>query len=250
MWLDGVVRLFLLLKGSVVDSMIRNLIGKVFRYAKRSGAVERAATKNHGAELNEMMQKFADEIPSDGIDTQKQVEFSLEEVEQKAKEGEMEFQYQWGLILQHGREGVVERDQRTALKLFTESAKQGHPWARYNLANAHLTGVDNILKPNPEMSFKLFKLCTESKTDIPEAFAHVGNMYQHGLGTEKNEQKAIQYYHAAADMGDINSKAMLAKLALELQKRDVENDSVPENVDKEKVNAIKRQMIKNEMKEE
>eukprot|EP00944_MAST-04C_sp_MAST-4C-sp1_P010017 g10017.t1 len=217
--------------------MIRNWIGKLLRAGRGSNAV----AKDHGAELNEMMEKFAGEIPNAASEDEGK-EFSLEEVKRKAEEGDPDFQYHWGLVLQHGREGVIERDPRSALQLMAESARQGHPWARYNLANAFLTGVDGILEPDHEQSFKLFKLCTEGQTEIPSAFAHVGNMYQNGIGTDKNEERAIQYFHTAADMGDVNSKAVLAELAFELRKRDIEQNNVPDEVSKEQVEAVKRKI--------
>lgn len=222
--------------------MIRNWIGKLLRTGGRGS---NAVARDHGAELNEMMGKLAGEIPSEAsVDEGK--EYSLEEVQKKAEGGDPDFQYHWGLVLQHGREGVIERDPRSALQLMAESARQGHPWARYNLANAFLTGVDGILEQDHEQSFKLFKLCTEGKTEIPSAFAHVGNMYKNGIGTEKNEERAIQYFHTAADMGDVNSKAVLAELAFELRKRDIEQDKVPENVSKEQVEAVKSKIKKDD----
>ena len=53
-------------------------------------------------------------------------EYSLEEVKKKAEEGDPDFQYHWGLVLQHGRDGVIERDPRSALQLMGEAARQGH----------------------------------------------------------------------------------------------------------------------------
>ena len=171
---------------------------------------------------------------------------SKEEIEQKANEGDIDCQYHWGLTLQHGRDGAVESNPRKALELMANAAKHGHPWARYSLANAYLSGVDNVLKPDLEMSFRLFKACTESKaTEIPGAFAHVGNMYQHGLGVEKNEDKAIQYFHTAADMGDDNSKRVLKEIAMKLQQQDIENnETIPEHVSKEQIKKIENKMNK------
>ena len=46
-------------------------------------------------------------------------------------------------------------------------------------------------------------------------------------GVEKNEDKAIQYFHTAADMGDDNSKHVLKEIAMKLQKQDIENKDFP-----------------------
>ena len=43
-------------------------------------------------------------------------------------------------------------------------------------------------------------------------------------------------------MGDVNSKAVLAELAFELRKRDIEQNNVPDEVSKEQVEAVKRKI--------
>ena len=237
--------------------MFRKLIGKIAQVAKSGNSIARkpppptipstpSATivKDHATELENMMEKLSNEIPNP--DETIQTTYTLEEIEQKANEGDIDCQYHWGLTLQHGRDGAVESNPRKALELMANAAKHGHPWARYSLANAYLSGVDNVLKPDLEMSFRLFKACTESKsTEMPGAFAHVGNMYQHGLGVEKNEDKAIQYFHTAADMGDDNSKRVLKEIAMKLQQQDIENnETIPEHVSKEQIKKIENKMNK------
>ena len=237
--------------------MFRKLIGKIAQVAKSGNSIARkpppptipstpSATivKDHATELENMMEKLSNEIPNP--DETIQTTYTLEEIEQKANEGDIDCQYHWGLTLQHGRDGAVESNPRKALELMANAAKHGHPWARYSLANAYLSGVDNVLKPDLEMSFRLFKACTESKsTEMPGAFPHVGNMYQHGLGVEKNEDKAIQYFNTAADMGDDNSKRVLKEIAMKLQQQDIENnETIPEHVSKEQIKKIENKMNK------
>ena len=45
-------------------------------------------------------------------------------------------------------------------------------------------------------------------------------MYENGIGTEQNVDEAVKYYMHAAELGDDNARAALAKIAYDKQAED------------------------------
>lgn len=87
---------------------------------------------------------------------------------------------------------------------FKKSAEAGHAPAQYEYAN--------ILKKNNLMydAFDWY-LKSAQQTYAPSANA-VGDSYFNGLGIEKDERKALQWYHYAAELGCDEAKENLEKL--------------------------------------
>lgn len=209
------------------DGMLRKFLGGIFRRAPAGGGGG-GRRLDGKEELAVAMQKLGRLASPDKhtFGDNEPVHITPEEVRTKAATGCPHSLYNYGLLLQHGH--GVERDPRAALRMFRDAAAQRHPWAQYSLAHAFSSGVDGVLEPDFEEAFKLFHLA--SQANIPEAFAHLGNMYENGVGTDPDLDEAVKYYMHAAALGDENSKAALAKIAYDKRKADpqrvVDSDGV------------------------
>lgn len=203
---------------------VGRFLGRLFgRSVSRGGKTEIATTGTNKVGKGRAQQDLADAmgelgtIGKESSSVEALVYKTPDEIEKKALEGDANAQYNYGLLLQHGHDGV-ERDPRAALRMFRDAAKQRHPWAQFSLAHAFSSGVENIIEPDLEEAFHLFHLA--SQANIPEAFSHLGNMYENGIGTEQNVDEAVKYYMHAAELGDDNARAALAKIAFDKQAED------------------------------
>lgn len=148
----------------------------------------------------------------------------------------------------------TEQDHATAVKWFTMAAEQGHKYARYSLAGLYLRGqgVDkNAEKAHqlytasasqgvPYAAFELGKLyrdghgCEQSSKEAErwfqsayggfkslEAQSHddklqyrLGWMLLHGVGVQRDEQAAREWFERSAKLGNPHAQYQLAKLIL------------------------------------
>jgi uncharacterized delta-60 repeat protein len=64
-------------------------------------------------------------------------------------------------------------------------------------------------------AFKQYRRAAGS--GIPEAQVRLGQMYEQGIGTERNYEKALEWYQKAAETGDLNGQAHLGMLFISPQ---------------------------------
>ena len=205
-----------------MSGRVGGFLGRLFGRSASRGRTKVVASRNDlgggraEQELAEAMGELGN-IAKGSSSVEGLVYKTPEEIEKKARQGDANAQYNYGLLLQNGHDGV-EHDARAALRMIRDAAHQKHPWARFSLAHAFSSGVEGIIEPDLEEAFNLFHLA--SQANIPEAFAHLGNMYENGIGTEQNVDEAVKYYMHAAELGDDNARAALAKIAYDKQAED------------------------------
>ena len=100
-----------------------------------------------------------------------------------------------------------------------ELAKQGrYDAALFLLKKATIKGDLNALNDagvtyertgDYKQAYKCYQRCAKSK--LPTAIRNLGNMYENGLGVEKNYKKAIKYYKEAAILGNSDSYYKLSR---------------------------------------
>lgn len=85
-----------------------------------------------------------------------------------------------------------------SLKFMMEAAKRGNDLVLYALGLLYLHGFEPYLPQNLGEAIKCFKGASKKRTD---ALNHLGFMYFHGTGVDKNPETGLEYFKKAADKG-------------------------------------------------
>ena len=123
-----------------------------------------------------------------------------------AEQGDAEAQFYLGLLYRNG-EGV-EKDDRTALMWFTESAKQGYLNAQYNTGIMYMEGRGVAVSKID--AFKWWELAAQ-RGHAPSQY-NLGVLYAYGIATGKDVAKAIDLWQRAAAQGNAEARAVLHRV--------------------------------------
>lgn len=107
-----------------------------------------------------------------------------------------------------GCETNKKNDQK-AFELLKSSAEKGDKIAINNLAWMYKNGRG--CKQNYELSLILFEL--SSKLQVKSSYYHLGDIYENGLGVQKDLQKAIEYYRQGMELGNEKAKERFLELS-------------------------------------
>lgn len=95
----------------------------------------------------------------------------------------------------------VSQDINKAINLYTDSAKQGHKNAQFNL------GL--ICESNKFYQEALYWYIKAAEQEHKDAMFNLANMYQEGKGIPKDMKKAIGLYTKAANLGNVKAQSNL-----------------------------------------
>lgn len=126
----------------------------------------------------------------------------ISQVEELAKSGSAESQYQLGLIY------YLESDFDKAATYLSLSAQQGFVKAKAELALLHLTNL--ISSPDYDLAYSLANDAAKANYDIGQFL--LGRCYHLGTGTAVDYSAAAHWYQLAADQGNPMAKGDLALL--------------------------------------
>lgn len=125
-------------------------------------------------------------------------------------------QYSLGGLYYHGK--GVEQDHETAFALYTRSADQSFPYASFELGKMLRDGIGCVKnQPDADRRFKeafLGFVSLEEKGHDDKLQYRLGWMLLNGVGTEKDEAGAKEYFEKAATVGNPFACYQLAKLIL------------------------------------
>ncbi|MCG9966927.1 relaxase MobL [Pelotomaculum terephthalicicum JT] len=125
-------------------------------------------------------------------------------------------QYSLGGLYYHGK--GVEQDHKTAFALYTKSADQSFPYASFELGKMLRDGIGCVKNQlDADRRFKeafLGFVSLEEKGHDDKLQYRLGWMLLNGVGTEKDEAKAKEYFEKAATVGNPFACYQLAKLIL------------------------------------
>lgn len=125
-------------------------------------------------------------------------------------------QYSLGGLYYHGK--GVEQDHETAFDLYTCSADQSFPYACFELGKMLRDGIGCVEnQPDADRRFReafLGFTILEKKGHDDKLQYRLGWMLLNGVGTEKNEAGAKEYFEKAATVGNPFACYQLAKLIL------------------------------------
>ncbi len=125
-------------------------------------------------------------------------------------------QYSLGGLYYHGK--GVEQNHETAFALYTKSADQSFPYASFELGKMLRDGV-GCVKNQPDADFRFKEaflgfVSLEEKGHDDKLQYRLGWMLLNGVGAEKDEAKAKEYFEKAATVGNPFACYQLAKLIL------------------------------------
>lgn len=128
---------------------------------------------------------------------------NMEELQQKANDGDPAAQTQLGVAYARGT--GVEMDQKEAVKWYRKAADQGYVNAQWNLAFRYVRGEG--VEANNEQAVDYFRLAADQ--GYPPAEFDLGMMYLQGMGVSRSRTTALDWITKAADHGYKEAEAFL-----------------------------------------
>ncbi|KJJ68647.1 MobP3 family relaxase [Clostridium sp. FS41] len=129
-------------------------------------------------------------------------------------------QYSLGGLYYHGK--GVDQDHETAFALYTRSADQSFPYASFELGKMLRDGIGCV--KNQQDADRRFKeaflgfVSMEEQSHDDKLQYRLGWMLLNGVGTDKDEARAKEYFEKAASVGNPFACYQLAKLILSDEK--------------------------------
>ena len=184
---------------------------------------EKALAVFHGAE-EEKAWKYTEyrigKMYAAGLGTEQDYLQAVDWLNLSADENYKYAQYSLGGLYYHGK-GVAQ-EHETAFALYTRSADQSFPYASFELGKMLRDGI-GCLK-NQQDSDRRFKeaflgfVSLEEQSHDDKLQYRLGWMLLNGIGTDKDEARAKEYFDKAASVGNPFACYQLAKLILSDEK--------------------------------
>lgn len=178
----------------------RNAIGVVGNKYRGFKWIKKAAEQGHKAAQYHLGLCYENDFK--GIESK---QLALECYRKAAEKGSAEAEYKIGLLYKNGIEGVLVADKVQAMAWFEKAASVWHLDAIFNLAVCYESGTEEI---DRKQAFNYFKKAASG--GHLEAHYRLALCYQNGIGTEKNDCKAIEFQRQAANKGLANAQFALA----------------------------------------
>lgn len=104
----------------------------------------------------------------------------------------------------------VERNEEKSRNYFLIAADLGRAEAQFCLCKNYSLGIS--VNKDPQWAAHYFQLLSnpnhdEVEYEIEKRYRMIGYCYAHGIGVQKNEDKANSYFKLAAELGDAEAKA-------------------------------------------
>ena len=138
-------------------------------------------------------------------DETKAVEWYRKAVEQQYADAERRL----SICYAEGR--GVEKDEAKAIDLMRRSADHGNSWAQYSLGRCSEYGFLGQ-KRDTRNAIKLYLKADKNGFSAADLYYKLGNLYWNGAPSsdfQRNEDKAIEYWQTAADVGEEHAKTLV-----------------------------------------
>ncbi len=103
----------------------------------------------------------------------------------------------------------VPKDEREAVYWYRRGANEGNALSQHDLGQAYFFGLGGVRK-NREIAFRW--ILEAAAHGLAEAQYSIGWMYENGIGTAKNSDRAVKWYGEAVKQGHGRARKELAKL--------------------------------------
>ena len=143
-----------------------------------------------------------------GLGTEKNEAEAFKWFEKSAEAGNKYAQFSLGNMYYYG--SGVQQSYDKAFSWYKASASQGQPYAQYAVAQMYANG-ESVVKDDTEAQAYFtqalagfLKLEANDQAD-DNLFNKLGRMYMNGLGTEKDTEKAFDYFKRSAELNNKNA---------------------------------------------
>jgi eukaryotic-like serine/threonine-protein kinase len=133
---------------------------------------------------------------------------SLADIIQAANRGDPEAENELGFMYATGANGLPH-DLTKALDWYRKAAGQGFAKAEVNLGDLYFYGLGGLDRSYLDALSWYLKAAAQQN---PGAEFRLGSMFEQGLGTDKDLQKAVEYYRRAADHGYPDAQSVMGYL--------------------------------------
>ena len=103
---------------------------------------------------------------------------------------------------------LKEANEKFALEQLKIDADKGHLFCQYQIATMYENGIGT--DKNPEKAFEYYTKAANQGHAISQTY--LGGMYYFGFGIEKNLEKAFEYFEKAANQGHAISQNFLGHM--------------------------------------
>lgn len=126
-------------------------------------------------------------------------------LKQKANQDDAQAQYELGMLYKNGEGGTIKQLPK-AIQWFEKAAEQDHTKAQLKLVDIYTDKDTQDYARALKWAKKLVK------NNNVEGQYHLGNMYYHGQGVEKNYKEALNWWSKSAEQGNSGSQNNLGWL--------------------------------------
>lgn len=131
------------------------------------------------------------------------------EWEQAAEDGDPEYQYRMGVVLEMG--GARDAANASAADWYRRAAERGHAGAQHNLGYLYRHGGEGVEK-DPAAAADWYRLA--ARQGVPDAQHALGEMYAAGEGVARDPAEARRWLAAAIAAYPPDARRDLARRAL------------------------------------
>ena len=132
---------------------------------------------------------------------------NIEELKQKAEEGDADAQYLLGVCYIRGNN--VKRNPNEAVKWFYKSAEQGYIKAQHYLNYCYHYIYGLVLRYHETLK-DIKELKQEAEEGDADAQCFLGLHYYFGYKVERKEKEAIKWFQKAAEQGNLKAQYYLS----------------------------------------
>jgi len=166
-----------------------------------------------------------------GLGTEKNETEAFKWFERAAIAGNKYAQFSLGNMYFYG--SGVEQNYDKAFSWYKASASQGQPYAQYAVAQMYADGQAVAKDDAESQAYYMQALAGFLKLEANDQaddnlFYKLGRMYMHGLGTEKDNAKAFDYFKRSAEMNNKNAQFEYGKALLYGENTD---QDIPQGLD-------------------
>ena len=148
---------------------------------------------------------------ADGLGTEQDKEKALEWLEKSAESGNINAQYR--LANQYYYSEGAEKDLSKVFHWYSRCAEQEHPYASYAVAQIYAKGES--VPQNAEKANQYYAEALKGflKIENPDGklLYRIGRMFEKGLGTDKNYQKALEYFIQSDEKGNLHARGIVGR---------------------------------------
>lgn len=143
-----------------------------------------------------------------GLGVKRSISKTIKWYDKAIKEGNLMAAAMKGMMYEIG--DGVKVDANRAFELYLSAAEQELPFAQVLLGNMYFNGVEGAVERDYDQARKWYEKAAYFNNEV--ALTSLAFMYENGIGTTRDIEKAIQLYRKAAENNSYNARLALERL--------------------------------------